>query len=203
VPALKRVAVFLFALGALYGQKNGTLTFSDEFGGRELDLSKWSIHDPAERVRDGKIPELAGVSNGFLHASGVLSTYGIFAQAFGRFEIRCKLSGGKSSFRLMPLPLAPLPMIEVFSASAASPTQVSFGNYWGTEQTRRAYGDAFPAPNLSTGFHVITLDWQPDHISWLLDGKEKFRSDEGIPQQSMYLLLDITGDIDYIRVYGP
>jgi beta-glucanase (GH16 family) len=124
---------------------------------------------------------------------------------------------------LLPVPLGPLPEIELFEASGSAPSTVSFGNNWGTEQTRRSFGDSFPAPDLSASFHTIAVEWDPDKILWSIDGKDKFQSLDGIPRQSMFLALKLsvgggTGslaartpddstpfpasfDIDYIRVY--
>ena len=99
----------------------------------------------------------------------------------------------------------------------------SFANDWGTEQTRRSFGDSFPAPDLSAGFHTIAIEWDQDKILWSIDGKDKFQSLDGVPRQSMFLALELavgggagslssrtpdastpfpaSFDIDYIRVY--
>ena len=94
-------------------------TFADEFTGTELDLSRWVPHDPWGKVRDRQLqayaPEAVSVSGGQLHivarrsavnqipvrydgkdreyVSGIISTYGRFAQTYGRFEIRCRVPG--------------------------------------------------------------------------------------------------------------
>jgi beta-glucanase (GH16 family) len=86
--------------------------FVDEFNGTELDLTRWSTHDPWGRVRDRQlqayVPEAVVVSGGQLHivakrtpvnpvpirydgkdreyVSGIISTFGTFAQTYGRFE---------------------------------------------------------------------------------------------------------------------
>lgn len=230
---------------------NWVLTFDDEFNGAELDLLHWSPHDPWGRVRDrqlqGFAPEAVTVSGGQLHltarrtteakpvrydgadreyVSGTASTFGTFAQQYGRFEIRCRVPAGRglhSTFALYPVPLGPVPEIEVFDVPGNSPTTISFANRWGTEQTERSYEDSFTGPDLSNGFHIVTVEWDAEKIVWSVDGKEMFRSVDGMPRQPMFLLLDLavgsgTGslaerfpdestvfpasfDIDYIRVY--
>jgi beta-glucanase (GH16 family) len=231
---------------------NWTLTFADEFNGTELDLSRWTPHDPWGRVRDRQLqayaPEALTVSGGQLHivaqlakrmaanqlpvrydgkdreyVSGIISTFGTFSQTYGRFEIRCRVPAGRglrSGFLLMPVPLAPLPEIEVFQTIGSSPSKVFFANRWGTEQTERSFGDSFIGPDLSAGFHTLSIEWERDRISWSIDGKEKFQSVDGVPRQPMYLLLDLavggnlakapdastafpaSFDIDYIHVYS-
>jgi beta-glucanase (GH16 family) len=218
------------------------LTFSDEFD-RDLDLSKWTLHDPWGLARprefQGYAAQAAQVSGGLLHLtatrdsvrydgqdrefrSGIVSTFGTFSQAFGRFEIRCRIPAGgglATSFRLFPARLAALPEIDVFGASGNEPTRVHFANHWGTEQTVRSFYDSYPAPDLSATFHTLAVEWDKSKIVWFIDGRETMRSTEGIPQQAMFLLVDLavggaldkapserttfpaSFDIDYIRVY--
>jgi len=201
------LALFLL-FPALKAQAPGA-TFADEFEAPQLDLSRWSPHDPFSRSSNE-----FKVSGGQLHIvpGTALSTYGIFAQTWGRFELRARMPAAKelrARFRLMPIPLGQLPSIDVFETSGNSPAKILFANRWGTEQTERSFGDSFIVPDLSADFHTIALDWTRERLLWSVDSKEKFRSVDGIPQQPMYLLLDLTGaasasqtfDIDYIRVY--
>jgi beta-glucanase (GH16 family) len=112
-----------------------------------------------------------------------------------------------------------LPEIDIFEAVGNPPSKVFFANRWGTEETKRSFGDSFTGPDLSTGFHTIAVEWERDRITWFIDGKEKFQSVDGIPRQPMYMLIDLavggrlasspdastnlpaSFDIDYIRVY--
>jgi beta-glucanase (GH16 family) len=194
-----------------------TLTFADEFDGADLDLSRWSPHDPLRKPGEqAYTPEAVRLNGGQLHiiSRGVISTFGTFAQTYGRFEIRCKITetrGLRPEFKLLPVPLGPLPEIGVLEVAGAAPADFSFFNRWGSEQTQRSYGDSIDGPDLSTGFHTIAVEWDTGKIVWSIDGKEKFRSSEGVPHQAMYLLLSLTMDrastepasfdIDYIRVY--
>jgi beta-glucanase (GH16 family) len=187
-----------------------TLTFSDEFKESELDLAKWTPHDLANaRAYDAAAAEVKG---GALHLAakpGIVTSYGKFAQTFGRFEVRCRTSGasgtpeGRLSIRLLPLPSGSLPSIEVVQTAG----KATFENQWGTEQTERSYGDTVALPGLAAGSHTIAIEWERDHISWFVDGKEKLRSADGVPRQPMYLSLEADGnqaalfDIEYVRIY--
>lgn len=223
------------------------LTFADDFSTgadeRGPDLTKWTLHDPwgTQRPRElqGFAPEAVQRQRGLLRLtasrgairydgrdrdfrSGIISTFGQFSQAFGRFEIRCRIPAGAglaSSFRLWPVPLAELPEIDVFAASGGEPSKVRFSHQWGTEQTTRSFYDSYPAPDLSAAFHTFAIEWEPGSISWFLDGRLTMRSTEGIPRQAMFLTADLavggalagapdertkfpaSFDIEYIRVY--
>jgi hypothetical protein len=105
-------------------------TFEDEFNGVELDLSRWVPHDPR---REPHASEAVSVSGGQLHiaASGVVSTFGTFSQTYGRFEIRCRVPAAqdlRARFQLLPVPLVPLPRIEVFETTGSAPSKVFFAN---------------------------------------------------------------------------
>lgn len=234
----------LLICASLLAQKPQTdwvMTFDDEFNASELDLGRWSPHDPFGHTRGGQLqaftPQAISVSGGQLHltangtpegepvrydgkdreyVSGIVTTFGTFAQMYGRFEIRCKVPAGRglqTGLTLYPVPLAPLPRIDVFQVSGRTPARMDIANHWGTQQTARSFGDSFSVPDLSAGFHTIAMEWDKDRISWFVDGKETFGSSEGVPHQQMFLLLElsVTGapeaplpvslDVDYVRVY--
>ena len=201
--------VFLLLTLPAFAQKSTPPipTFSDEFDGSELDLTKWSPHNPLRSVYAAGV---ATVSAGQAHLppGAAIATFGLFSQTYGRFEIRCKVASGagaKAGFHLLPVPLGPLPSIDVFTFVGGTPRKIFLANNWGTEQTERSYGDSFDGPDLTGDFHVIAVEWDADKIVWSLDGKERFRSADGIPRQRMFLLIDSDGgtlDVDYVRVYG-
>jgi beta-glucanase (GH16 family) len=215
-----RAAIFLL-FTSLHAQQR-VPSFADEFNVPQLDLARWVPHDPQDSLNQDRLNDKAPVSpaasdlrisGGQLHIppGGALSTFGIFAQTYGRFEILAKAptaKGLRARFRLMPVPFGSLPAIDIFEASG-TPAKISLTNRWGTEQTERSFAESLSSPDLSAEFHTIAVEWTREHISWLIDGKEKFRSIDGIPHQPMYLLLDLAGagpatetlDVDYVRVY--
>ena len=47
-----------------------------------------------------------------------------------------------------------------------------------------------PKPPVSGAWHTYTLDWRPDSMTMLLDGKAVYRyTGEDIPSTSMYIVL--------------
>lgn len=181
--------------------------FSEEFEGAELNLTRWIPRDPLAGSGSSN-PLHYGVADGVLHMTGpaAVSTFGTFARPYGRFEIRCRVNpakGLRARFRLMPVPLSQLPAIDVFDVTGDDTKKAGFANTWGTPQTERSFGDSVVVTDLSVGFHIIAVEWERDSIVWLVDGKEKFKSTEGVPSLPAWLSIDVGGgalDIDYIRV---
>ena len=68
-------------------------------------------------------------------------------------------------------------------------------------------------------FHEFAVEWSAQRIVWFVDGVERFRSEQDIPQTKMYLLVNLavggdwpgapdektlfpgTLEVDYVRVY--
>jgi hypothetical protein len=205
----KTYIIFLIFLAfpALRAQQPAA-TFIDEFDGPRLDLARWVPHDPYSRSSND-----FQLSGGQLHIGpgAALSTFGLFSQTYGHFEVRFKAPAAKglrARFRLMPIPLAQLPAIDVVETSGRASTTIFFANRWGTEQTERSFGDSFTVADLSADFHTITLDWNRERLQWSVDGKEKFRCVDGVPHVPMFLVLDLLGtepadqtfDVKYVRV---
>jgi beta-glucanase (GH16 family) len=239
---LRAAALLALAL-SLRAQSGWVQTFDEEFEGRELSFPRWTPHDPRghERNREGQayVPEAIEVKDGTARivarrqvakydgrqrefTSGMITTAGSFAQTYGRFEIRCRVASGKgleSKFWLMPVPSGEVPAIDVLDVVGSEPTKALFGNRWGDEQTERSYSGSADVPDLSDGFHTVSIEWDEKRIVWSVDGKEKFQSISGVPHQPMYLVANLAVggltakypdssakfpaefEIDYVRVY--
>jgi len=219
------------------------LTFDDEFNAPDIDFARWTPHDPAGRERHRELqaylPENVKFSDGAAHliarrekatydghlrifTSGTMTSVGLFAQTYGRFEIRCRFPQGPglaAKFSLEPVPSGNLPSIDVVSVIGGDPATARFGNRWGDEMTERSWGGSYGIGKEPQDFHTFAIEWDEQKIVWFIDGRERFRSIEGIPHQPMYLALSLavggdiahrpedetkfpaSFDIDYVRVY--
>ncbi len=224
-------------------EKQGwTLTFHDEFNGSKLDTHKWidsypdnvRTHNNNEQqyyapdgyaVRDGSLHLRADkrTMGGMPYTSGMVSSYGKFAQQFGYFEIRAKFPKGKGfwpAFWLLPATKAWLPEIDILEVLGHEPDKVCLTNHYRDAAGEHgSKGDSFQGPDFSADYHTFAVDWEPDAIIWYVDGVERFRVTENIPAEPMYILANLavggdwpgmpdettvfpnTMDIDYIRVY--
>jgi beta-glucanase (GH16 family) len=235
------------AVPCLAQQKPGwKLTFHDEFDGPSLDLSKWNPQDPWGKVRNSELQAYTKdafvVRDGILHiqagkraaeydgamrqyTSGMMTTHGKFAQKYGWFEIRCRVPKGNGlwpAFWILPETLAWPPEIDVMENLGQETAVAYFTNHFrGPDGRHASKGSGKVAtPDLSADFHTFAVEWSPEAIVWYFDGVEKFRSAEGVPQQPMYLLVNLavggswpvppdattvwpaSFDVDYVRAYS-
>ena len=220
------------------------LTFDDEFGGDSLDLQKWNPNDPwgFERnnelqayVKDafevkGGILRIKAEKRGAVYAgkqraytSGMMTTHGKFSQEYGRFEIRCRAPNGKGmwpAFWLLPEPLSWPPEIDVLEILGHEPDKLYMTHHFNNDlKVHGSHGGSWKGPDFSAGFHEFAVEWSAQKIVWFVDGVERFRSEQNIPQTKMYLLVNLAvgGDwpgapdentpfpnaleVDYVRVY--
>ena len=207
------------------------LKFQEEFDGSVLNFGKWIPHAPGKLLLPGVqdwVPEAIQVSGGQAHitarrtqtgyTSGIVTTFGTFAQTYGRFEIRFRMPAGaglEAQFRLLPVPAGEFPSIDILDATGSDPATALFATRWKDAQADRDYTGSHKVADLSTGFHIATVEWDEEKILWIVDGVERFHSFDGVPHQPLYLAayLTVSGeadpqtrfpavfDIDYIRVF--
>jgi beta-glucanase (GH16 family) len=239
--------LLLLTPAALPQQKPGwRLTFHDEFDGTRLDPAKWNPEDPWGRVRNRElqayVKDAFEVRDGILrikaekrpaeydgavrqYTSGMLTTYRKFPQKFGWFEIRCRVPKGNGlwpAFWMLPEPLGWPPEIDVLENLGQDTQTVYFTNHFmGPDGKRGSKGSGkLATPDVSAGFHTYAVEWTQDAIVWYFDGVEKFRSSQGVPQQPMYVLVNLAiggawpvppdettpwpsyFDVDYVRIYA-
>jgi beta-glucanase (GH16 family) len=155
----------------------------------------------------------------------MMTTYRKFSQKFGWFEIRCRVPKGNGlwpAFWTLPDSLAWPPEIDVMENLGQDTRTAYFTNHFiGADGRHGSKGSGKVAtPDLSTGFHTYAVEWSAQAIVWYFDGVEKFRSDQGVPQQPMYVLVNLaiggewpvppdettpwpsSFDVDYVRVYA-
>jgi beta-glucanase (GH16 family) len=223
------------------------LVFASEFDSPD-DLEKWHKQDQSEeiynnelqayvtdayQVKDGCLYIEAQKRNGTCrgklkhYTSGRMNTRNKFDIKYGRFEIRLKVPAGKGfwpAFWLLPSSDKWPPEIDFLEILGHQPERVYFTNHWGVNENGNhpSYGTHYDAkPDFSQEFHVVTSIWNEKEIRYYLDGKQVASSNQGIPQEKMYLLVNLAvgGDwpgspddktvfpnnmiVDYVRVYEP
>ena len=218
------------------------LVFFDEFDGNSLDLGKWDTiprwgrtdpnGDGLYYYADDAIEVSGGVlrinaekrrMGGEEYTSGLIETDSMFSQLFGYFEIRAKLPKGQGfwpAFWMLQEGIFP-PEIDVFEALGDEPNNVYLTHHWADESGKhQSYTAVYTGPDFTAGFHTYAIKWTENEIIWYVDGVERQRTRDGVPQEPMYLIASLaiggvwpgepdqttrfpnTLEIDYVRVYS-
>jgi beta-glucanase (GH16 family) len=143
----------------------------------------------------------------FPYLSGMISTHSRFSQLYGYFESRMKVPNGQGfwpAFWLIPqLPPSPSadveyfwpPEIDIMENRGDRPDKVQMTHHFsevfpdpGSKLNNWSYGGSDTSiytnpnpPDFSAGFHAFAVDWEPDGITWYVDGVERFRSTIKLP----------------------
>ncbi|MCQ2528614.1 MAG: diguanylate cyclase [Saccharofermentans sp.] len=179
------------------------LVWADEFDADEFDSSSWNIecHEPhwinqelQEYTDNKKIvfikdscavirPEKTINSDGSVsYYSGYLTTNGLKTFTYGRFEARIKIPSGRGFLPAFKL----ISDQEIYGEWPRS-GDIGIMEILGQEPTKNYSTVRFGAPiaqrqgtdhiydgRYCDGFHVYACEWNPDEISFFIDGKKFF-----------------------------
>jgi beta-glucanase (GH16 family) len=192
--------------------------FNAAFPGNQLDTSKWATCYPwatgpgctnaTTKELEWYTPQGVTVSDGVLHltarrrpvveggkaysyTSGMVTTARSFRFTYGVVDIRARVPAGPglwSALWLLPADEAWPPEIDMVEVLGGNPSHatVSYHSVAGRDEHRLVDTD-----NLSVGWHDFRIDWQPGSIQWFIDGHPCFDVRGKVPDQPMYLLMDL------------
>ncbi|HEY3993382.1 MAG TPA: glycoside hydrolase family 16 protein [Ktedonobacteraceae bacterium] len=148
-----------------------------------------------------------------------------FSFKYGYMEMRAKVPSGQGlwpAFWTLPTNLSWPPEIDVFEILGNAPNVINMHYHYpdGTDGGGDT-GTSWTGPDFSAGWHTYAVDWEPNAITWYVDGikRRTYTDASEITSKQMYLLanLAVGGDwpgdpdasthfpalyqIDYIRVW--
>ena len=208
ITTIPETAVTTTVKSGIFPQEDGSLmingdsykpTFSDDFGGNKLDLSKWEKcpewkrqdldcywDDNCAYVENGNLVLLSEEIDGEYHMGGIRSKKK-FEQAYGYFEVRCTLNttpGYWTAFWLMGETVAN----ENDSGTDGTEIDIMESAYFGrgVQHTLNwdGYGQnhkvsGYIAENSGLydgGYHTFSLLWTEDEYIFYIDGEESWRT---------------------------
>ena len=204
--------------------KNWELVFQDEFNSGSLDLTKWSIgtgwleksNQKTEKeyilFDEGNLILKAEVDTGAVY-SGAINSKNKFFQKYGFFEARIKSalgSGflsrwvGKQNFQDWAPAIDAVQILGDTSSDSLSAANFNnVGIRWlvaPERETIRRGKFALNEEMFQDDFHIFGVNWQPDTITWYLDGNEVFSFYEGAEHLNIpfYWIFDLTFCSDYV-----
>ena len=133
----------------------------------------------------------------FLYTSPWLDTYHSFSQTYGYFEIQAKLPRGQGShfgFWLLCFPpCMPYSELDVAETIGSQTTKlVTTGWSGATEITATSVGQSKNVVDTSAGFHIYSVLWTADTITWYFDRIQVFRATTPTAMHKpMYIIINV------------
>ncbi|GCE22623.1 glycoside hydrolase family 16 protein [Dictyobacter kobayashii] len=196
-----------------------TLILNDDFNGTTLNAPWGTYNGPHGGGKSYYSPAEVQVSNGFLHVNAerkntngyAITTGGLaafsLAQIYGKYEIRVRLPYGKGLDPytiLWPNTQQPnAAQVDLFESPPVNKDTLYCTNHGvdGTFDQVQAHG------SFADGFHVLTYEWTPGRIRFLVDGIDQGSLTKDIPNFPMWFGIAIssgdafTGDPDPTTVF--
>jgi hypothetical protein len=116
-----------------------------------------------------------------------------FSFLYGYLEVRAKLPPGQGLFPaiwMMPANYSDQDgELDVLEAIGSDPSRANFFLH----RNGLVVGEEWLGANLSSGFHTFGVDWQPDHVTWYVDGvgRATITDPELICPEAMYPILNL------------
>jgi beta-glucanase (GH16 family) len=189
------------------------LTWSDEFNDTSLDISKWittypfgyrTHGDELQYYSDNNVVVSSGTlkliakkerAGGKSYTSGIVTSYGKFDQAYGKFEARMKLPNGQGfwpAFWLCAYPSQWPPEIDVMENLGNDTHTVYLSSHWssnypyGGEPEGGYITQPYYGVDFSSAFHLFSVEWSPSEIVWKIDDSEIVSTQSWVPQAGAY-----------------
>lgn len=180
------------------------------------------------KIEDGVLKITAKAENGG-YTSSRIKTDGIYAFTYGRVEVRAKLPSGKGTWPAIWM-LGQNYQTDIWPKSGEIDIMEHVGNDQNTIHSTLHFpgnsggngvGKTTNVPTASTEFHIYSMEWTPEFIKFLVDGKvyHTFANSADKPfNADFFLILNVamggnfggaidpdftasTMEIDYVKVY--
>jgi beta-glucanase (GH16 family) len=137
------------------------------------------------------------------YTSGMVSSGGAdsrtapsYSFKYGYFEISAQVPMGQGlwpAFWTLPASYKWPPEIDAMEINGAYTNKVDMTYHWGTNKNGYAT-QWYTSPNdFAVAQHTFGVDWEPDSITWYVDGVEQFQytNASNIPNQPLYLIANL------------
>lgn len=153
-----------------------------------IDANGLSLRSARENYTDNK-------GNPHSYTSGVISSDGHFWQKYGYFEAEIQVAstpGLDTAFWLFArdhnLGKTGSQELDVVEVPSGSNWNGNFINTGVVNQSDSDIRQDYKGP-LKAGYHTYGVDWEPDSVTWYLDGNFVRSESRFVPQQEMYVMI--------------
>ncbi len=194
---------------------NWDIIFDEEFSSNTLDTSKWDPEIQWGKKNHGELeyytPQNLVISNGVLsmiakpqqmggmnYTSGAINTDSmvgngpgtIFTHTYGYTEVCAQLPKGNGEWpAIWELQQNGPNEIDIME-NLGQDTHVVYMTLHNDsgQATQGATTDS--DPDFSAGYHSYAVDWEPNSLTWYIDGQVRHSTTSGVPSGAMYLILN-------------
>lgn len=219
------------------GRSGWSLAWECNFNDAQLDETDWNIINKEPfangelqtyrtenvKVGDGCLQLVSSLENDTYY-SGAVTTENKRLFLYGRIEIKAKLPSGQGifpAFWMLPQSGDSFPEIDIIEYLGNDPNHIWHVYHYLGPQGQDRFFTSIEGKNFSGDFHIFTLQWSEECLTWMIDGVETYSVTSEIPNQKMFLYLNtaVGGDwpgnpdsstifpvtmiIDYIKYYTP
>ncbi|EIZ78458.1 glycoside hydrolase family protein [Novosphingobium sp. Rr 2-17] len=167
-------------------------------GNKPLNLNPFAIRDGVLTITASPVDAATARQMwGYRYASGQLNTKGVFAQKYGYFEVRARLSDTSSMWPaiwLLPADGTWPPEVDIFEQLGREPSRIYMSTVSHPKGAAKpAYTHAeITVPTAATQFHRYGMLWDARSITFYIDGSQVSR----VPtppdmHRPMYLLVNL------------
>jgi beta-glucanase (GH16 family) len=185
-------------------------SFDQTFHGSRLDRSTWATcydwacTNPTQNELEWYTGSNVTVSRGAAHlvarsqslfgrnyTSGMIQSDHHFVFRYGYMAVRARVPSGTgfwSAFWTLPYDHDWPPEIDVVEVYGRAPNQAVLTVHYGNSD--HVIESIYDGPNFSRGYHVFGVDWEPNSLTWYIDGTQVAQADVAISTPE-YLLADL------------
>jgi beta-glucanase (GH16 family) len=185
-----------------WGDEGCTISSNDElewYRPEQVSVSNGSLRLTADqepaRGSDGKDYE---------YRSGMVTTgpansddnVGKVSWTYGTVEARVRVPAGRGlwpALWMLPLDRKSTPEIDIMEVIGQDPGRMMMHFHPRDRDDDSPSKDyRLTGETLADGWHTVRLDWQPERLTWFLDGKEVWHlTGSQVPDEPMYLVLNL------------
>ena len=112
---------------------------------------------------------------GLPYDSGLITTYKSFSQLYGYFEVSAELPAGQGlwpAFWMLPANNTDVAELDIFEVLGSNPSKLYATTHGTNNNGSSGYeSQALNVANTSTGFHTYGVDWEPNTVTFYMDGQ--------------------------------
>jgi beta-glucanase (GH16 family) len=185
-----------------WGDEGCTIASNDEL--EWYHPEQVSVSDGALRLTADRIPTRGSDGKDYDYRSGMVTTgpvdsdddVGKVSWTYGTVEARFRVPAGRGlwpAIWMLPLDRESRPEIDILEVIGQDPGRLIM-HFHPRDRDEESPNEEYrlPGRTLAEGWHTIRLDWQPERLTWSLDGKEVWRlTGSDVPDEPMYLVMNL------------